>query len=117
MVVAIVGDLRFKLDKHKHTVAYAEAAGRAQVVDKGTTDLSGSIKAVVAQGEEDAVRLVRQTVVERLRLYAVDPADFVFTMRTTEVGEDKTFWLMPAKVSRKEYSAISPEEVSDVAQS
>ena len=91
MIVAILKEIHFVINDEKHSVAYAKRSMACAGVPRNP---SSHWKAVIGQNEDDAKTKLRAQVVEFLQRMNLDPADFEFSYRHTDVDEFGQFWLL-----------------------
>jgi hypothetical protein len=91
MIVAILREIHFVIDEEKHSVAYAKRAMGCVGVPRNP---SSHWKAVIGKDEEDVQDKLRAQVVSFLQRMNLDPADFEFSYRHTDVDEFGQFWLL-----------------------
>lgn len=104
MIIAIVDNLQFNCDPSRHTVFYAEHCRTIAYADYNA--MLGTFKAVIAEDDEEAVKLlgaqIKKWLTTEIVWGPVNPADFTFGFRSAEVN-DKHFWLIPSRLDCRQY--------------
>lgn len=108
MIIAIIGELKYKKNPMKHTVYYAEHCERLQFGSIDRVGKSGTFKAVIAEDLDEAHRKLSTELKAYLEACCwdkVNPADFVFNICYSEV-KDGYFWLIPGTFPCRDYQIL-----------